>query len=111
MDYEKWKKGAQKLLAAIKEDVPKDEEAVLVCGLKRETHFTDNVYRECEGCGAEIMHRPHLPDVAKLKFLCPDCAFVDIERAKAEGEEVEVHATKKTKEEVLDWIERGGPDD
>lgn len=86
------------------EDYPKTEDgdvAVLVCAPAGKTHFTDNIYTSCEKCGKAIMHRPHVPDPC-LK-LCGPCAFKSMEKAKGEGEQIEVSVTRKTIDELKEW--------
>lgn len=43
---------------------------IVLCCRAGPSPFTDNVHTTCADCGAEIMHRPHVPKAVKL---CPAC--------------------------------------
>lgn len=85
-------------------DPPEGARAVLVCVKATDDPeaFPDNVHANCEHCGVEIIHRPHVPKGC-IK-LCNDCTLKDVEMAKALGDtEFRVTISRKTRKELGEW--------
>lgn len=66
----------------------------VVCGSWREeTDFPDNVRGECSLCGADLMHRPHIPKPSQL--ICLQC-FAEI----YDPDQMPIKVTRQTLSEL-----------
>lgn len=82
-------------------------EGVLVCGHKATSpDKPDNLYGNCEGCGCEIVFRPHSPHGPEICKLCFECGLEAMGEMVAAGEIPEILITDKTKEEVAAFFGR-----
>lgn len=82
--------------------VVKDERAnacsIILCARVQPSQFNDNILSVCASCGAEIMHRPHVPPGKKL---CTECGFKHIQAVQREtGKRPSMVITERTAQEV-----------
>jgi DNA-directed RNA polymerase subunit RPC12/RpoP len=82
-------------------------EGVTVCGSRKVCEngpFTDNMYGNCDGCGAEIGWRPHSAHGHRVFMACLDCGFKLMAEMRERGEHAEIVVTPKCQEELGDIL-------
>ncbi len=79
-------------------------DAILICALKGESRFADDVPARCADCGAAIAHRPHAIGFAVK--VCMACGLKRTAAARAVGEPVTFHATRATLRDVATYFAR-----